>query len=112
MSTARILSLLPDRQTEIDFLAWFGQAAFGDVLEYHQGFIALDRSFSGNPLSQDERTALGRVASRAMRLADQGLIHLLQRRIGRDRFSYLAIARPRTDSTPLSFMTLTQEEAA
>jgi hypothetical protein len=47
-----------------------------------------------------------------MRLAADGLVHLVQRRLGAERFSYLAIARPRADRRSLSFSTLFAEEAA
>lgn len=110
MSTSRIQSLLPDRQTEIYLLAWLGQAGSGEILEYHRGFLALDRSFLGNALNERGRIALGEVARCAMRLADQGLVHLLQRRICRDRYSYLAIARPRTDPRPILSLKLMSEE--
>ena len=46
MSASRIQSLLPERQSEINLLAWLGQAGFGEALEYHQGFLALDRSIA------------------------------------------------------------------
>jgi hypothetical protein len=38
------------------------------------------------------------MASQAMRLAEHGLVHLLQRRVCSERFSYLAIARPRAET--------------
>ena len=110
MSACCIQSLRPYPQTEIDLLAWLGQAAAGDILEYHQGFLALDRSSYGKALSENDRIALGRIATRALRLANQGLVHLLQRRICRDQFSYLVIARPRPDSAPFSFLTHVSEE--
>ena len=110
MSASRNQSLLPERQSEIHLLAWLGQAEFGEVLEYHQGFLALDRSLRGDTMKDADQRALCLVATRAMRLADQGLVHLLQRRIGRDRFSYLAIARPRTPINPLATQTLMSEE--
>ena len=110
MSAARTDALLPRRQTEIDLLAWVGQASPGDILEYHQGFLALDRTSHGH--KERDRAALGQVASQAMRLAEHGLVHLLQRRVCSERFSYLAIARPRTVSSPLSISTLIPEEEA
>lgn len=111
MNAARTDALLPRRQTEIDLLAWVGQASPGDILEYHQGFLALDRSH-GHAFKERERVALGRVASQAMRLAEHGLVHLLQRRVCSEQFSYLAIARPRAVSSPLSISTLIPEEKA
>jgi len=110
MSASRIQSLLPERQSEINLLAWLGQAGFGEALEYHQGFLALDRSLSVEATKDADQRALCQVATRAMRLADQGLVHLLQRRICRDRFSYLVIARPRTPTNPLATQTLMSEE--
>ena len=112
MIATRTDALLPRRQTEIDLLAWVGQAAAGDILEYHQGFLALDRSSHGDAFRERERTALGRIADQAMRLAEHGFVHLLQRRVCSERFSYLAIARPRAVSSPLSISTLIPEEDA
>ena len=112
MIATRTDALLPCRQTEIDLLAWVGQAAAGDILEYHQGFLALDRSSHGDAFRDLERAALGRIADQAMRLAEHGFVHLLQRRVRDERFSYLAIARPRTVSSPLSISTLIPEEKA
>ena len=73
-------------------------------------FLALDRSRESSALSEGDRQALRRLANLAMRLSNRGLIDLVQRRICRDRFSYLAIARPRPNSTPLSFLTVAFKE--
>ncbi len=82
--------------TEIDFLGWLGQAEPGDVLHYHRGFLALDRSCCGQAQSKNNRVTLGPMADLAMRLADRGLVHLVQRRNGSNDSSYLAIARARS----------------
>ena len=82
--------------TAIDLLAWLNQAQAGDVLSYHRGFLALDRSCRGQAPSQNDRITLGPMASLAMRLADRGLVHLVQRRNASNDFSYLAVARERT----------------
>ncbi|MGF1660565.1 MAG: hypothetical protein ACFCUS_14170 [Rubrimonas sp.] len=81
--------------TEIDLAAWIGQAAPGDILEYHRGFLALDTHSLGSLLDDRDRKELSRVASRAMWAAEQGLVHLVQRRNGDGDFSYLAVARPK-----------------
>ena len=60
----------------------------------------------------EAREELGRISACVMRLADNGLIHLVQRRLGPDRFSYRAIARPHSGPTPIPFATLMSEEAA
>ena len=80
---------------DIGLLAWLNQAEPGDALEYHRGFLALDRSFRSPALSDDDRIALCQTASLAMRLANRDLVDLVQRRIARDCFSYLAVARSR-----------------
>ena len=83
------------QQDDIGLLAWLNQAEPGDALEYHRGLLALDRSHQSSALSEDDRQALSRLASLAMRLSDRGLIDLVQRRICPDCFSYIAIARKR-----------------
>jgi len=80
---------------DISLLAWLNQANPGDVLEYHRGFLALDRSHHSSLLREDDRQVLCRVANLAMRLSDRGLVDLVQRRVTGDCFSYLAIARSR-----------------
>jgi hypothetical protein len=74
--------------TEIDFLAWLGQAMPGERLIYHRGQLALDR------LARSQQV-LSRLADRAHWAAARGFVHLVQRRHGTDDFSYLAIARER-----------------
>ena len=59
------------------------------------GLLALDRSRESSALSEGDRQALRRLANLAMRLSNRGLIDLVQRRICRDRFSYIAVARKR-----------------
>jgi hypothetical protein len=98
--------------TEIDLAAWIGQAAPGDILEYHRGFLALDTFSLGSPLGDRDRKELSRVASRAMWAAEQGLVHLVQRRNGPDDFSYLAIARPKPKRAAASLSALILGDAA
>src|SRR5262249_8691512 len=85
--------------TDIGRLSWLNQAEPGDAIEYHRGFLALNRSHQSSTLRERDRQALCRLANLAMRLADQSLVHLVQHRICRDRFSYIAIARQRPNST-------------
>jgi len=111
MSVAR-QSLGPGRQSEVELLAWLGQAQPDDILEYHQGSLALDRCVVGTAEQIARARALHQVAERAFELAERGFIHLIQRRLGPDEFSYLAIARPRSGPVPIPFQTLILEEAA
>jgi hypothetical protein len=80
---------------DIGLLAWLNQAEPGEALEYHRGFLTLDRSHQSSSLSEDDRQALCRLANLALRLSDRGLVDLVQCRIRPDCFSYIAIARTR-----------------
>jgi hypothetical protein len=98
--------------TEIELCGWIGQATPGDVVEYHRGFLALDVTPIALHIPPEVRNELGRVARRAMKASEQGLVHLVQRRNGTDDFSYLAIARPKPRCESASVAALLLEEAA
>jgi hypothetical protein len=110
MDTITTIALPRGGITEIEVCAWLGQAAPGDALEYHRGFLALDASPHG-PGGHDRRE-LRRVARRAFWAAETGLAHLVQRRHGTDDSSYLLIARPRPRTSPVSLSSLLLEEVA
>jgi hypothetical protein len=96
---------------ELSFIAWVSQAAAGDVLQYFRGHLALDIEKACTRLSEHDRLELVKLASRAMWAAENGQLHLVQRRNAPGDFSYLAIARPRPPhAAPLSKLLL--EEAA
>lgn len=97
---------------EVALTAWINQAVPGETIEYHRGFLGIDRTPLGQPMSPEDRGHLIRIAERAMRLGEQGLVHLVQRRLGADTFSYLAVARARPAGAGLSSSTLFVEEAA
>ena len=96
---------------EMEFCGWIGQAAPGDILEYHRGFLALDIAAHGSGLSERERAELSRVARRAWWLAERGLVHLVQRRHKSDDYSYLAVARARRVETVSACMLIGEEAA-
>ena len=98
--------------TEIGFCAWLGQAEPGDALEYHRGFLVVDLTPFGGFMNSEARLELARTSARAYGLAERGFVHLVQRRLGPDTFSYLAIARPLPQGKALDFSTLMTEEAA
>lgn len=106
-STSGFRVLLDD----IQFCAWIAQAEPGDCLEYHRGFLALDAGPDSQTPKSDERRELARVARIAWRAAEKRLVHLVQRRNGPDDYSYLAIARQRTDKVTASLSTLLLQEA-
>jgi hypothetical protein len=110
MNEANIIAAHALQIHEIDFLGWLGQAQPGDSIEYHRGFLALDTIRDGSRFAEKERLELSRVARRAWWASEQNLVHLAQRRWAKDDYSYLAIARPRTASTPLTTQQLMIEE--
>lgn len=98
--------------TEIDLCAWIGQAAPGDVLEYYRGFLARDSMPLASQLDDKACRELRRVGQRAFWAAEQGLVHLVQRRFGPDDYGYLAIARPRPRKAHAALSSLMLAEAA
>ena len=97
---------------EIDLCGWIGQAAPGDVFEYHRGFLVRDTFPQETRLSERDRAALARLARRARWAAEAGLIHLVQRRHGPEDYSYLAVARPKPKTVPVSLSSLLKAEVA
>ena len=73
------------------FDKWFGQAAPGKRIEYHRGALAIDREPRISTLAERHRKELVRIADRAMALAGEGQVLLLQERRGKDDFSYVAV---------------------
>ena len=67
----------------------------GETLVYHRGFLAVDATSVISKLPAEQQRTLRLVASAALRAAEQGLVHLVQARIGPDQFAYIAIARAR-----------------
>jgi len=94
--------------SEIDLCAWLSQAAPNDALEYHRGFLVLDIDARISGFSNGERLELIALANRARWAAEKELVHLVQRRLGENRFSYLAIARPRPETPALSSLLLAE----
>jgi hypothetical protein len=81
--------------TDIDLYAWLAQADAGDALIYHRGFLAVDTDKLISDLPAERRDALRSLGDAAFRAAEQGLVHLVQERIGPNQFAYIAIARPK-----------------
>lgn len=96
----------------IELCGWLSQAEAGEALEYYRGFLGVDRTPLGQPMSLKDRVDLIAMAERAMRLAEQGLVHLVQRRVDAETFSYLAVARSRPAGAAVAISTLIAQEAA
>ena len=94
--------------SEIGLCAWLSAAAPNDAFEYHRGFLVLDIDPRISGFANGDRLELIQVASRARWASDKELVHLVQRRLGESRFSYLAIARPRPETPALSSLLLAE----
>jgi hypothetical protein len=79
--------------TRTEFGLWLASAETGTVLQYHDGFLALDTMVVGSRFSAAIRQELIDVAGHARWASDEGMVHLLQRRLGPGRFVYLAVMR-------------------
>lgn len=73
------------------FRAWLENAKPGDRIEYHRGFLPLDRDRGVSPLGEKRRRELVSISARAAALADAGDVLLVQRRHGDCDYSYVAI---------------------
>jgi hypothetical protein len=80
---------------EAELLAWFLAASPGDRIAYWRGHLAIDLAPTSSPLSQNERRRLRGLKNMTLSMAETGLLHLVQQRLGLDDYLYLAIARPR-----------------
>lgn len=112
MPATTIIPARPRPLTDIEFCAWIGQAVPGDRLEYHRGFLGVDSTAVISTLPETDRRRLGALASAAHRAFDAALVHLVQVRLGPDRFAYLAIARTKPRHAPISFSQLIATEEA
>jgi hypothetical protein len=91
-------STVPSRQTKASlvlreraFGRWLGNARGGERIEYHRGTLVIDREPRISTLAERHRQELVRIADRAMALAGEGQVLLLQERRGKDDFSYVAV---------------------
>jgi hypothetical protein len=113
VSMARPVRIQPPRLSEIELCAWIAQAEPGAVIEYHRGFLALDRTSFGRFADTPARAALAQLGARAHDLAERGLVHLVQLRHGAEDYSYFAIARARGKGALPDFAShIITEEAA
>ena len=95
---------------ETTFCAWLSQAAPGETIEYHRGILCLDRGDSDLAPRTVRNRTLNLLADRAYVLAERGFVHLVQRRVNADTFSYLAVARPRCGPRNIPLAVLMSEK--
>ena len=73
--------------TEQDFLSWFDKSFIGGHFVYHTGYLFTDR------FEKDKTTAVGHVADLAWSMYENGFICLVQRRVAKFKYEYIAIRR-------------------
>ena len=89
------------------FEGWLRAAHPGSRITLHRGHLSVDREKRPDAADAETRAALDRLADRAMRASEQGLVHLVQLRHGDADYSYIAIrartpAKRRREAFPLS----------
>ena len=82
------------RPSRVAFYGWLERARAGEQLEYHRGLLIRDRS-PASDLADHDRRALAEMADAVFRAAEDGRVHLVQRRNGEFDFGYLAIKASR-----------------
>ena len=112
MPATTFIPIRPRPLTDIEFCAWIGQAVPGDRLEYHRGFLGIDTTAVISTLPEPERRQLADLGQAALGAFEKGLVHLVQERVGPDRFAYIAVARPRPKAANTSLSALLLEERA
>ena len=86
------------------FAAWVLYGRPGDVCAYHHGLLTVDRDPVLSPFSAPVRQALTAVADLALAFAAAGRVLLVQERLGRGVFRYLAViaSRQKQAAKPMS----------
>ena len=98
--------------TDVELYAWIAQAEAGARIEYHCGFLGIDVTPVISTLPEAERRQLADLGQAALGAFEKGLVHLVQERVGPDRFAYIAVARPRPKAAAPSLSALLLEERA
>ena len=98
--------------TDVELDAWIAQAEAGARIEYHRGFLGIDVTPVISTLPEPERRQLADLGQAALDAFEKGLVHLVQERVGPDRFAYIAVARPRPRAANASLSALLLEERA
>lgn len=92
------------RVSEAEVRRWLATAESGAILEYHRGALAADRLRHATRLAEKDRRELDRVANIVLALAQAGCGYVLQRKHGIGDYSYLFVARGRTDRTAATLL--------
>ena len=89
-----------EKLTEAAACDWIANALVGQSIQYHEGFLLLDRSDSGSSLDSKDRNRLHSVARRAWMGCELGLVHLFSLKVADGHYRYLAVRSANTFSPP------------
>lgn len=90
-SRYQMLELHQVPRDENAFVDWLVDAKPGDMLAYYRGHLAFDRDPLQSKLGEFRRLKLNHLADRVMETCERKQVLLVQRRIGKDDWLYLAI---------------------
>jgi hypothetical protein len=76
---------------EAAFCDWVARSAPGASTVYFRGHLAYERMPSVSTFAEPERKRLVALAKRALQAAEDGLVHLVQRRHGPEDYGYIAV---------------------
>lgn len=79
---------------EAAFCAWIARSAPGASTVYFRGHLAFERMPSVSTFGEPQRKRLVALAKRALQAAEDGLVHLVQRRHGPEDYGYIAVKAP------------------
>ena len=82
------------------FVDWLVGAKAGDTLAYYRGHLAFDRDPLQSGLGEFRRLKLTHLADLAMECCERRQVLLVQRRMGKDDWTYLAIRSCQPLSAP------------
>ena len=90
----------PEKLTETGLCDWMANALVGQSIQYHEGFLLLDRSDSGSGLASKDRNRLHALARRAWIACELGLVHLFSLKVSEGHYRYIAVRSASTLTPP------------
>ena len=89
-----------EKLTDATACDWIANALAGQSIQYHEGFLMMDRSDTGSGLPAKERNRLHSVARRMWIACELGLVHLFSLKVADGHYRYLAVRSANTFSPP------------
>jgi hypothetical protein len=77
--------------TEAALCEWIATALVGQSIQYHEGYLMVDRFGSSSGRCALERHRLHAIARRMWIACELGLVHLFSKKIGSCHYKYLAV---------------------